>query len=138
MDVIELGSCFKFLRAGPIKKVVFRKDDIRAAIATCGGLCPGLNSVIKQLVNILSYAYGAKTIYGVKWGYRGFYEDPEKNWIKLNKKRVDNIQNQGGTILGSSRGGFDADKIIAALEDKKINQLYLIGGDGTHKGINAL
>lgn len=75
MDVIELGTCFKFLRAGPMTEVVFKKDDVKAAIVTCGGLCPGLNTVIKSIVACLSYEYGVKKIWGVKWGYAGFYEE---------------------------------------------------------------
>ena len=117
--------------------MVFKPEEIRAAIVTCGGLCPGLNAVIKSLVECLSYEYGAKEIWGIRWGYRGFYEKDEY-WIKLDPAGVKGIQNEGGTVLGSSRGGFDGPKIIAALKKRGINQLYLIGGDGTHRGINAL
>jgi hypothetical protein len=81
MDVVELGTCFKFLRAGPFTEVAFEEGEVRAAIATCGGLCPGLNSVIKALVQCLSYEYGVRKIWGVRWGYRGFYEEPGKNWV---------------------------------------------------------
>jgi len=70
--------------------VVFKGKDVKAAIVTCGGLCPGLNVVIKSLVNCLSNEYGVKEIYGVKWGYRGFYDD-DKFWIKLDNKEVENI-----------------------------------------------
>lgn len=45
---------------------------------------------------------------------------------------------QGGTIFGSSRGGFNAEKIINAIVEKGINHLYVIGGDGTHRGITQL
>lgn len=138
MDVIELGSCFKFQRAGPFKEVVFKPQDTRVAIVTCGGLCPGLNVVVKSLVNCLTSEYGVNEIYGIKWGYRGFYEDFPKHWIELNNKNVDGIQNIGGTILGSSRGGFDGEKIVEAIMKKNINQLFMIGGDGTHRGIAAL
>lgn len=138
MDVIELGTCFKFLRAGPFTEVAFKKQDVRAAIVTCGGLCPGLNTVIKSIVQCLSYEYGVRTIWGVRWGYQGFYEEPEKNWVKLDEKFCETIHKMGGTVLGSSRGGFDSEKIIAALQEKQINQLYVIGGDGTHRGIHRL
>lgn len=120
-----------------MKHVVFKPDQTRAAIVTCGGLCPGLNVVIKSLVECLSFDYNVKEIWGVRWGYRGFYED-ESYWIKLNPDNVRGIQNQGGTILGSSRGGFKAAEIIENLKKRGINQLYLIGGDGTHRGIEAL
>ena len=81
---------------------------------TCGGLCPGLNVVIKSIVECLIYEYNVKEIYGIKWGYRGFYEDPSY-WKELNIENIKGIQNLGGTILGSSRGGFDSEKMIAAL-----------------------
>ena len=82
--------------------------------------------------------YKVRTIYGVKWGYRGFYEDFPENWIELNPSKVEGIQNLGGTILGSSRGGFNGPNIVEALQKQGINQLFLIGGDGTHRGILAL
>ena len=82
---------------------------------TCGGLCPGLNVVIKSIVDCLSYEYGVQELWGIRWGYRGFYENDDY-WIKLTPENVQGIQNIGGTILGSSRGGFDGDKMIAALK----------------------
>ncbi len=94
---------------------MFKSDQVKAAIVTCGGLCPGLNAVIKSIVECLEYEYGVKEIWGIKWGYRGFYEDFPKHWIELNPAKVKGIQTMGGTILGSSRGGFDADKMIEAL-----------------------
>lgn len=138
MDVLELGSCFKFLRAGPQKEVVYAPEDTKVAIVSCGGLCPGINVVIKSLVQCLSYEYGVKEIWGIRWGYRGFYEEFPKHWIHLDEEKVKDIQNIGGTILGSSRGGFDAEKMIESLVSKGINQLFVIGGDGTHRGVHVL
>ena len=86
----------------------------------------------------LWFNYEVKDIYGIKWGYKGFYSDTENNWVKLGPKDVKDIHKLGGTILGSSRGGFDGDKILAELERRGVNQVYIIGGDGTHRGINAL
>jgi 6-phosphofructokinase 1 len=137
-DIVELKSCFKFLRAGAVKDVVFKGEDVKAAIVTCGGLCPGLNTVIKGLVGCLRYEYGVEEIWGIRWGYRGFYEEFPKYWTELSPENTKGIQNLGGTILGSSRGGFDGPKMIEALQKKGINQLYVIGGDGTHRGINNL
>ena len=79
-NIVELQSCYKFLRAGAMKEVVYKAENVKAAIVTCGGLCPGLNVVIKSLVDCLEYEYGVKEIWGIRWGYRGFYEDP-KYWI---------------------------------------------------------
>ena len=73
-----------------MKNIVYKADDIKVAIVTCGGLCPGLNNVIKAIVECLTYDYGVKEIYGIRWGYRGFYED-EKHWIKLTPETVRGI-----------------------------------------------
>ena len=86
----------------------------------------------------LWFNYGVKTIYGIKWGYGGFYNEDFKNWIELSPKYVTDIHIQGGTILGSSRGGFDAPKMADALVKQGINLVFSIGGDGTHRGIAAL
>ena len=105
---------------------------------TCGGLCPGLNVVIREITMCLRKNYGVQEVYGIKWGFRGFYEDFPSNWIELTEERVETIHNDGGTILGSSRGGFDADLIIKAVLKKRIDHIYCVGGDGTHRGIAEL
>ena len=116
----------------------FNPRKVKAAIVTCGGLCPGLNVVIREIVMSLHFNYETAETWGVMWGYKGFYTNPDKNWVRLTPSYVKNIHKQGGTILGSSRGGFQADKILDAIAERKINQVYIIGGDGTHRGINAL
>ncbi len=93
---------------------------------------------MRYIVDSLWFDYDVREIYGIKWGYRGFYEDFPKHWMELNPDNVLGINHQGGTMLGSSRGGFDADKMVEALKQKGINQLYILGGDGTHRGILML
>lgn len=137
-DTLELESSLKFLRAGARKDVYFQGDEVRAGIVTCGGLCPGLNVVIRSIVTALWNDYSVRKIWGIKWGFRGFYEDFPNNWVSLDPTKVANIHNLGGTILGSSRGGFNAPAMIEAIKKQGINQLYIIGGDGTHRGILAL
>ena len=82
--------------------------------------------------------YGCSEIYGIPFGYKGIYSTEEVPWKKLNLDIIRNLQFSGGTFLGSSRGGFDSSKMIEFLVEKGINQLYVIGGDGTHHGIHAL
>ncbi|GAU14278.1 hypothetical protein TSUD_308380 [Trifolium subterraneum] len=120
-----------FRRAGPRQKVYFRSDDVVACIVTCGGLCPGLNTVIREIVCGLSYMYGVDKVLGIDGGYRGFYS---KNTIDLTPKVVNDIHKRGGTILGTSRGGHDTGKIVDSIQDRGINQVYIIGGDGTQRG----
>jgi 6-phosphofructokinase 1 len=133
----EVVHSLKFLKGGPREYVYFDPKKVKAAIVTCGGLCPGLNVVIREIVMSLHFNYEAAEIWGVKWGYKGFYTDPAF-WVALKPSTVKNIHKQGGTLLGSSRGGFDANKILDSIEARGINQVYIIGGDGTHRGINEL
>lgn len=141
----EVVHSLKFLKGGPREYVFFDPKKVRAAIVTCGGLCPGLNVVIREVVMSLHFNYEAQEIWGVKWGYKGFYskkteEDGQQSdfWEKLTPSNVKNIHKLGGTMLGSSRGGFQADKILDSIVARGINQVYIIGGDGTHRGINEL
>jgi 6-phosphofructokinase 1 len=124
-----------FVRAGPREMLHFEPSTVNAAIVTCGGLCPGLNTVLRELTHALYYLYGARTVWGVRGGFHGFHDDlPGFKPILLTQEMVENIHHEGGTLLRSSRGGFDVDKIIGFLEEKDIQHLYVIGGDGTHRG----
>ncbi|KAL3818992.1 hypothetical protein ACJIZ3_004897 [Penstemon smallii] len=124
-----------FRRAGPREKVYFASDEVLACIVTCGGLCPGLNTVIREIVHSLDYMYGVNKVLGIDGGYRGFYS---KNTITLTPKVVNDIHKRGGTILGTSRGGHDTMKIVDSIQDRGINQVYIIGGDGTQKGASVI
>ena len=128
-------STHAYVRAGPRRSLHFDPQEVNAAIVTCGGLCPGLNNVIREITKTLSqsYAIGGK-VYGIQGGYKGFYDFERYPSIVLTPELVQNIHHTGGTVLGSSRGGFDLEKILDFLESKKVNQLYVIGGDGTHRG----
>ncbi|XP_057775960.1 ATP-dependent 6-phosphofructokinase 6-like [Salvia miltiorrhiza] len=124
-----------FRRAGPRQQVYFASDDVLACIVTCGGLCPGLNTVIREIVHSLDYMYGVSKVLGIEGGYRGFYS---KNTINLTPKLCNDIHKRGGTIIGSSRGGHDTTKIVDSIQDRGINQVYIIGGDGTLRGANVI
>ncbi|KAM2313516.1 hypothetical protein ACFX1S_026671 [Malus domestica] len=124
-----------FRRAGPRQRVYFESDDVHACIVTCGGLCPGLNTVIREIVCGLHHMYGVKRVLGIDGGYRGFYS---RNTIPLTPKSVNDIHKRGGTILGTSRGGHNTTKIVDSIQDRGINQVYIIGGDGTQKGASVI
>ena len=79
----EKSKSIKFLKAGPRKDIFFNTDNVKAAIVTCGGLCPGLNVVVREIVMSLWYNYEVRHIYGIKWGYKGFYTDTEHSWVSL-------------------------------------------------------
>jgi len=113
----------------------FNPKSVNAAIVTCGGLCPGLNNVVREITNALVHLYGiGGKIWGIRGGYNGFVDEVQYPPIELTPGVVEDIHHSGGTILSSSRGGFDLEKILAFLKKRRINQLYVIGGDGTHRG----
>jgi len=120
-----------FDQAGPREKIYFDPSKLKCAITTCGGLCPGLNDIIRSIVLELYHIYNVKTIYGIKHGLQGFIPDFEHDVIDLNPGTVSGIQNTGGSILGSSRGTQDIGQIIDCLERLNIGILFMVGGDGT-------
>jgi len=124
-----------FLSAGPCERIYWDPATVRAAIVTCGGLCPGLNTVVRELTNALHFTYGVKegNVLGVPNGFRGFYEEGSGLRV-LTPKAVSAIHLEGGTVLGSSRGGFDLERILGAIVEHRINILFIVGGDGTHRG----
>lgn len=134
----KTGVSDAFLRAGPRALLHFDPSTVKAAVVTCGGLCPGLNNVIREIVRALHFLYGVQTIYGIRGGFHGFHGQPGYEPILLTPENVADCHHQGGTILASSRGGFDQDVIISFLLKHGINQLYIIGGDGTHRAANLL
>ncbi|KAK6120000.1 hypothetical protein DH2020_046240 [Rehmannia glutinosa] len=123
-------------RAGPRDKIYFKPEEVKAAIVTCGGLCPGLNDVIRQIVVTLEI-YGVKKIVGIPFGYRGF-SDSNLAEMPLSRKMVQNIHLSGGSLLGVSRGGPTISEIVDSMEERGINMLFVLGGNGTHAGANAI
>ncbi|MEW6079266.1 MAG: ATP-dependent 6-phosphofructokinase [Thermodesulfobacteriota bacterium] len=120
-----------FELAGPRKKIYFDTSKVRCAIVTCGGLCPGLNDIIRATVLELYYRYGIRNIYGIRYGLEGFIPKYGHDMIDLVPQNVVNILNTGGTILGSSRGPQDIAQIVDSLERMNIGILFMVGGDGT-------
>lgn len=127
-----------FEKAGPKDKIYFDPSKTRAAIVTCGGLCPGLNNVIRGLVMQLERRYGVKKIIGIRYGYEGFIPEYKHDIIELTPDLVEGIHMDGGSFLGSSRGLQDVSQIVDALERMNVNILFTIGGDGTIRGAQAI
>ncbi len=127
-----------FEKAGPRAKLFHDPAWTRAAVVTCGGLCPGLNDVIKGLVHNLYFTYGVRHIFGIPFGYRGLNPAYKLSPVVLDPDVVDTIHEDGGTILGSSRGEQDVGVMADTLERLNINILFCVGGDGTLRGAHAL
>ncbi len=132
------SSPVSFEKAGPKEKIYFDPSKTKVAIVTCGGLCPGLNNVIRGLVMQLENRYGVKRIIGIKYGYEGFIPEYKHDIVDLTSDFVLDINMFGGSILGSSRGHQSPEKIVDALERLNVNILFTIGGDGTLKGALAI
>ncbi len=120
--------------AGPRSRIFFKPEQSRAAIVTCGGLCPGLNDVIRALVMELYYHYGVREILGVRYGFRGMTTRYGGTAIPLKPDIVSKIHHEGGSYLGSSRGPQSVYEIVDFLQRRQVNMLFIIGGDGTIRG----
>lgn len=120
--------------AGPRRKIYFNPSNSRAAIMTAGGICPGLNDVIRALFMELHYIYRVKEVLGIRYGYSGLAPRVGQPPVVLTPAMVANIHKDGGTILGSSRGPQEPKEMVDFLERERINVLFTIGGDGTQRG----
>jgi 6-phosphofructokinase 1 len=127
-----------FEAAGPREKIYFDPTDLTCGIVTCGGLCPGINDVIRSIVMSLHYHYGVTNIYGFKYGYQGLVHEYGHTPILLSPGNVNQIHEMGGTILSSSRGNQDPVVMVDSLERMRIGILFCIGGDGTQRGALAI
>ena len=125
-----------FNPGGPRAKLYFEPTGVTAGIVTCGGLCPGLNNVVRALVLQLAHAYGAKSILGFRNGFRGLTDGSEP--LALTPQNVQDIHKRGGTVLGTSRGNQDPVCMIDTLLRRGVHMLFVVGGDGTLRGAQKL
>ena len=123
--------------AGPRERLFFNPRQVTCAIATCGGLCPGLNDVIRSIALGLHYLYGVKRVLGIPYGYAGLAR-ASAPWQELAPAAVAAIHHAGGTILGSSRGPQPIEDMVDALERQEVDILFVIGGDGTLRGAQRI
>jgi 6-phosphofructokinase 1 len=127
-----------FEEAGPRRKIFFDPVKVKAGILTAGGLCPGLNDVIRSITLTLHFLYGVKNIFGIRHGYMGLIPEYGLDLMDLTPDYVSNIHEFGGTVLSSSRGMYDVGEMVDSLERLNIRILFTIGGDGTLKGARLL
>jgi 6-phosphofructokinase 1 len=131
---VPLAELPSFEPGGPRRKIFFDPSKTRVGIVTCGGLCPGLNDVIRALVLELWSHYGVRHIVGFRNGYQGFVARHGRPVMELTPERVSGINEYGGTVLGTSRGNQDPEEIVDCLEQLNVNVLVVIGGDGSMRG----
>ncbi len=127
-----------FELAGPREKLFFDPEKTSCAIVTCGGLCPGLNDVIRSITITLTNDYGINRILGFRYGYEGLSRNSRKNPIFLTPEKLETAHHQGGTLIGTSRGPQDIDEMVDTLVEWKVDVLFTIGGDGTLRGAQEI
>jgi 6-phosphofructokinase 1 len=126
-----------FELAGPRERVFFEPRVLRCGIVTCGGLCPGLNDVVRAIVLSLHHHYGVAAVLGFRFGYEGLGPRACPP-LDLTPDAVERIHHQGGTVLGSSRGPETPSDMVDTLERLGIRLLFVVGGDGTLRGAQAI
>ena len=127
-----------FEMAGPRERIYFDASKLKCGIVTCGGLCPGTNDVIRAVVLSLHYHYGVRTVFGFRYGYEGLTYRYGHEPLELTPAVVDDLHQQGGTVLGSSRGPQQVSEMVDTLEQMNIGLLFTIGGDGTLRGAQGI
>jgi 6-phosphofructokinase 1 len=128
----------RFEAAGPRQDLYFDTSKTKCAIVTCGGLCPGINDVIRSIVMEAFHNYNVPAVLGVRYGLEGFIPKYGHDIVELTPSKVADIHQFGGTILGSSRGPQSSEAIVDALERLNVSVLFVIGGDGSMKATNAI
>jgi 6-phosphofructokinase 1 len=132
------GLPLSFEMAGPRERIFFDPSKTKAAIVTCGGLCPGINDVIRSLVMELHYRYGVHNVIGIQYGFQGLIHKYGHPVVSLTPNVVKDVNNLGGSILSSSRGRQDVKEMVDALKRMNIDLLFTIGGDGTIRGTEGI
>ncbi len=135
---IEGDLTVAFEPAGPREKIYFDPNKCKAAVVTCGGLCPGLNDVVRAITLEAHYNYGVASVLGVRFGLEGFIPSYGHEIVELTPHYVSTISEFGGTVLGSSRGPQPVADIVDCLERLNVSMLFVIGGDGTMKAARAI
>jgi len=138
-DLVRAGKTPPhFEMGGPREKIYFDPSKLTCGIVTCGGLCPGLNDVIRAIVLSLHHHYGVRRVLGFRYGYEGLVKKYGHAPLALTPEVVSDFHEQGGTKLGSSRGPQDTSEMVDTLEELKIDLLFTLGGDGTLRGAQGI
>lgn len=128
------GKLLAMEQAGPREKIYFDPSKLKCGIVTCGGLCPGLNDVIRAVVLSLYHNYKVRTVFGFPYGYEGLTYRFGHTPVELDPAAVSRIHEYGGTILGSSRGNQDVSEMVDTMDRMNLGMLFAVGGDGTLRG----
>jgi len=75
-----------------------------------------------------------RRVVGFRNGYQGFIASHRYDVVDLTPESVRDINVDGGTVLGTSRGPQDPHEVVDCLDRLGINILFVVGGDGTMRG----
>jgi 6-phosphofructokinase 1 len=131
-------SALAFEKAGPRARIHFDPAQTTAGIVTCGGLCPGIDNVVRSLVLELHHKYGVPRVLGFRYGYAGLEPGAAEPPIPLGRRDVADIHRHGGSMLGTSRGAPSIERMVDGLVAQGVQILFTIGGDGTQRGAHAI
>lgn len=131
-------SPFSMRVANARQTLFFEPKNVVAGIITCGGLCPGLNDVVRALVHACYGNYEVQAVYGFRYGYWGLSAAGRDSALLLSRTSVHQIHHHGGTFLGTSRGPQSIEEMVDTLVQYKVNILFTIGGDGTQRGAESI
>lgn len=137
-ELDESTLSMQFEKAGPREKVYFDPSKTKCAIVTCGGICPGINDVIRSIVMEAFYSYGIRSVLGIRNGLRGLIPEYGYDVEELTAQSVTNIHHFGGTVLGTSREMQEPEELVDSLERLNINVLFVIGGDGSMRAAKSI
>ncbi|MCB1179430.1 MAG: ATP-dependent 6-phosphofructokinase [Leptospiraceae bacterium] len=138
MNKTDFSQIMRFEQSGPFEYIYFNPSEVTAGIVTCGGLCPGINDVIRAIVMELHYRYKVPRVLGFRYGFEGLVEKFHHTPMELKPDLIVNVHKEGGSILSSSRGNQDPGEMLDYLKKNNVNILFCIGGDGTLRGANAI
>ena len=107
-------------------------------VITSGGDSPGMNAAARAVVR--TALFEGIEVWGIQNGYRGILDN---EMFKMERKDVGDIIQRGGTFLGTARchrfmtpeGRAEAYK---KLQERGIEGLVIIGGDGSLRGASLL
>ena len=133
-----LESKLAIQKAQVRSRLHFNPSNTNVGIVTCGGLCPGLNDVVRAITHACLSNYGVRRVYGFRYGFWGLSKAGRSSVVELTRTVVSDLHVHGGTFLGTSRGPQDKNEMIDTLIELGINVLFCVGGDGTQRGAMML
>jgi len=134
----EPGAPRAFQKAGPRAHLCFEPKKTTVGLVSAGGVCPGINDVIRAIVMELHHGYGVERILGFRFGFAGLDPASSQEPIVLDPAAVRDVHLRAGTMLGTSRGPHAPSAMVDTLSRLAVDALLVIGGDGSMRAAHAI